>query len=288
MEEIKDIAIIGGGPAGMSAALNGTVRNKNVLLFSNDYRESGLYRAERLDNILGAFGISGAEFLEKSLEQIRQRDVPIIQGRIISILQNGNVFYIGCGSDLYMARAVILASGIVISAAYPGERELLGKGVSYCATCDGMLYRGKKVAVVAKSPEAVQEANFLQEIGCHVTVITDGRALDGLTEDIPVAEGRKLSIEGTNCVKTLTIDGEPMEVDGIFILRTTIAMQSLLPGIELEDGHIAVNRKMETSISGVWAAGDCTGKPYQVAKAVGEGLIAALSAAEYLDQLDSE
>lgn len=284
MEEISDIAIVGGGPAGMSAALNGTVRNKKVLLFSNDYRESGLYKAEKLDNILGVFGISGAEFLEKSLDQIRQRDVPIIQGRIISILPSGGLFFIACGNDVYTARTVILASGIVTSAAFPGERELLGKGVSYCATCDGTLYRNKKVALIAKSVEAIQEANYLKEIGCQVTVITDGQDLDGLAGGIPVVEGRKFAVEGKDHVEALTVDGESMSVSGVFILRTTVAMQSLLPGIELEDGHIAVSRKMETSIPGVWAAGDCTGKPYQVAKAVGEGLIAALLASEYLDQ----
>lgn len=288
MPSSADIAIIGGGPAGLSAALNASVRNKSILLFSNNYRESGLYKAEKLDNILGLPGLTGPEFLNKSLDHIKSRGIEITEGRIFSIMPSGGSFFVSCGVDIYTAHAVILASGVVMNTAYPGEREFLGKGVSFCATCDGMLYRNKKVTLVAKSAEAVNEANYLADIGCDLTVISDGRSLSGLRVGIPVITAKRLEIKGGDRVEALIADGQEITCQGVFILRPTVAMQTLLPSLEMEDGHIKVDKRMATSVTGVWAAGDCTGKPYQVSKAVGEGLIAALSAAEYLDNMNKE
>lgn len=288
MQKKTDVAIIGGGPAGLSAALNASVRNKSILLFSNNFKNSGLFRAEKLDNILGLPGLSGSEYLERCLEQIKKRGIEMTEGRILSILPSGDSFFVSCGPDVYSASTIILASGIATGAIYPGERELLGKGVSYCATCDGMLYRKKKVALVAKSAEAVNEANYLSEIGCDLTVMSDGRDMSGLSDSIPVISAKKLEIKGTDRVEALIADGQELEMQGVFIIRPTVAMQSLFPDAELDEGHIKVDKSMSTSIKGVWAAGDCTGKPYQVSKAVGEGLIAALSAAEYLDNKEKK
>ncbi|MCL2588458.1 MAG: NAD(P)/FAD-dependent oxidoreductase [Oscillospiraceae bacterium] len=281
----SDIAIIGGGPAGLSAAINARVRNKRVCLFGSGYKESGLYKAEWLENVLGLPGMTGADYLERCLEQAGGRGVDFVSGRVISIMPTGDKFSISCGADLYTAGAVILSSGIVQKAAFPGERELLGKGVSYCATCDGMLYRKKAVCVVIRSAEGIHEANYLHEIGSTVTVISDGRSLDGLDEAIPVIKGKQIAVLGESQVEGLQVGEETIPCQGVFILRSTVAPSSLLPKLELNDGHIQVDRNMQTNIPGVYAAGDCTGRPYQVAKAVGEGLVAALSAAEYLDRL---
>jgi len=278
-----DIAVIGGGPAGLSAALNARVRNKSTRIFSSDYRESGLYKAEWLENVLGTPGMSGRDYLELCLEQVRGRDVDFIGGRVLSVMPMGDKFMISAGADVYSAQAVILACGIVQKAAYPGERELLGRGVSYCATCDGMLYRQKTVCVIIKSGEGIHEANYLREIGSTVTAISDGRSLDGLHADIPVIQGKKLEIHGATRVESLQVDGETIHCKGVFILRSTVAMASLLPDLALDGTHIQVDRNMQTNIPGVFAAGDCTGKPYQVSKATGEGLVAALNAAAYLD-----
>jgi len=283
-----DIAIIGGGPAGLSAAINANVRNKNIYLFSSDYRESGLYRAERLDNILGTPSMSGRDYLELCMEQVKAHGAEVIGGRVLNVMPMGDKFMIACGAELYAAKTVILTSGIVQEYAYPGEREFLGRGVSYCATCDGMLYRNKTVCVVIRSGEGIQEANYLKEIGCDVTVISDGRDLTGLHEEIPVIQGKKIALLGDTAVEALQVGDESIPCQGVFILRNTVALSSLLPNLELEDGHIRIDREMRTNLSGVWAAGDCTGKPYQVSKAAGEGLVAALSAAEYLDKLAKE
>jgi len=280
--EHSDIAIIGGGPAGLSAALNGRVRNKSVRVFSGDYRATGLYKAEWLENILGVPGTTGKDYLAYCIGQAKEKDVDFFSGRVLSIMPMSGKFTNSCGADLYTADAVILAIGIVQSAAFPGERELLGKGVSYCATCDGMLYRKKAVCVVIRSAEGVHEANYLHEIGSTVTVISDGRSLDGLNEAIPVVKGKQLTILGENQVEAVQAGEETIPCQGVFILRSTIAPTSLLPGLEIEDNHIKADRNMQTNIPGVYAAGDCIGRPYQVAKAVGEGQIAALAAAEYL------
>lgn len=283
MEEIVDIAIIGGGPAGLSGAINAHARNKSVTVFSGNYQESGLYKAEKLDNYLGVPGATGADFLEQCRRQVEAYGIRTVEGRILNIMPMGDIFLISCGSEVYSSRTVILASGIVMLPSYPGEKELLGRGVSYCATCDGMIYRGRRVSVVAKSGEAVHDANFLKQIGCDVTVITDGREISGLSPGIRVIAGKKIEIVGDNKVEALIVDTVAVPCDAVFILRNSIAMSTLLPNVELDNGHIKTEPDMSTSIPGVYAAGDCTGRPYQVAKAVGEGQIAALAAAEYVD-----
>ncbi|MCL2569281.1 MAG: NAD(P)/FAD-dependent oxidoreductase [Oscillospiraceae bacterium] len=283
--ERSDIAIVGGGPAGLSAALNASVRNKSVRLFSSDYRETGLYKAEWLENILGVPGMTGADYLEHCIGQVKERGIAITSGRVLSVMPMTDGFMLSVGADVYSVRAVILASGIIQKAAFPGEQELLGKGVSYCATCDGMLYRKKTVCVVIRAAEGIHEANYLHEIGSTVTVISDGRDLAGLNEAIPVVMGKRIAVLGESAVEGLQVDGETIPCQGVFILRSTIALSSLLPNLELVDGHVGVDRDMQTNIPGVFAAGDCTGRPYQVSKAVGEGQVAALGAVEYLDKL---
>ena len=157
--------------------------------------------------------------------------------------------------------------------AYPGEAELLGRGVSYCATCDGMFYRGKKVAVIGLSAEAREEADFLTGIGCEVEFFDRRRAT-------------RYEILGDGKVSALKADDAEYPVEGVFVLRDTVASSVLLPELALDGGHIAVDREMRTSLPGVFACGDCTGRPYQIAKAVGEGNIAALSADAFIKEND--
>ena len=132
-----------------------------------------------------------------------------------------------------------------------------------------MLFRGKKVCVACLSPDAEEEADFLESIGCSVTRL----------------KTKNITVNGESRVTSVTADGEEIPCDGIFILRATIAPGSLLPSLETDKGHIKVDRAMRTNIAGVFAAGDCTGTPYQVSKAAGEGQVAALSAVDYLAHL---
>ena len=167
-----DIAVIGGGPAGLSAAVNARARNKSVLVVTNDYRESPLYKAEWVDNYLGMPGRTGPELLEAYHSHAEAMGTVFRAGRALNIMPMEGTNYIGIGSDMEEARAVILATGVSRGRKYPGEAEFLGRGVSYCATCDGMLYRNRPVAVVGLAPDAPEEANFLHGLGCRVTYVS--------------------------------------------------------------------------------------------------------------------
>lgn len=263
-----DIAIVGGGPAGLAAAIHGRARDKSVLLVTNEPTASPLCKAERVDNYPGMYGISGLDMVKNMLAQAEEMGVELRHGRVLNIMSMGSTSYLSIGSDMAEARAVILATGVARAAKLPGEAELLGRGVSYCATCDGMLYRGKKIAVAGNAPNLKEEIEFLRSIGCEVL-------------EVPLGG---LKLLGETRLEAVESKGSRVECDGAFLLRSTVAHTDLLPGLELEDGHIKTDRFMRTNIPGVYAAGDCTGEPLQIAKAVGEGQMAAHTAiTEWLD-----
>ena len=281
-----DIIVLGSGPAGLSAAVTARGRNKSVLVIGNRWQDSPLARAERVDNYLGMPGMTGMEMLEAFQRHAQEMGVEMVTGKVLSIME-WEGFHLTVGSQLYQGSALILAPGVVRQAKFPGEETYLGRGVSYCATCDGMLYRNKPVAVVGRSKDAPHEAAYLKSIGCQVVYVAPKRP-DQLEENIPFVQAAKLAVKGEQTVTALEADGADIPVNGVFILREAVAPGDLLPGLTLENGAIQVDRSMATSVPGVFAAGDATGAPLQVSKAVGEGLIAALSACEYLDRNGSK
>ena len=219
--------------------------------------------------------------LETFHAHAKEAGVACLEGRALSALP-WNGFQVSVGSQVLSAGALILAPGVVRQKKFPGEAEYLGRGVSYCATCDGMLYRGKPVAVVGRSPDAPEEANFLKNLGCQVTYLAPKRP-EALEADIPFVQTGTVSIQGQLTVTGLTANGETIPCAGVFILRPAVAPTDLLPTLATDNGAIQVDRSMATNLPGVFAAGDCTGAPYQIAKAAGEGQVAALSACAYLD-----
>jgi len=263
-----DIIIVGGGPAGLSAAITARMRGKSAVIISNDRSDSGFYKAREINNYPGLHGLSGAELSDRFVSHALEMGAEMIDGRVTAVLPAGGEIYVSYGSETQTAKALILATGVAQASVFPGETEFLGRGVSYCATCDGMLYRGKKVCVVMHAPDAAQEAGHLVSIGVDVTRL----------------ETKNISVVGDDKVTSVVADGEEIPCDGVFILRPTIAPGSLVPGLETLDGRIRVDPSMATNIPGVFAAGDCAGLPHQVAKAVGEGLVAVLSAVDYIDK----
>lgn len=261
-----DILIVGSGPAGLSAAITARMRGKSVLVIGNSSADSGLAKAQEIGNYPGLPGISGAELHGQMLAHALGMGIEHITARITTILPMGQEISVSYGSDIASGKTLLLCTGVVQAAVFPGERELIGRGVSYCATCDGMLYRGKAVCVACLAPDAEEEADFLESIGCQVTRL----------------KTKNITVNGTEQVTSVTADGVDIPCEGIFILRQTIAPSALVPGLETEKNHIKVDRAMKTNIPGIFAAGDATGTPYQVAKATGEGVIAALSAVDYL------
>ena len=277
-----DVIVLGGGPAGLAAAVAALGRNKKVLVISNRWEDSPLAKAERVDNYLGLPGLTGYEMLETFHKHALAMGAEVVTGRAISLME-WDGYMVTVGSDVYQGKALVLAPGVVRQAKYPGEQEHLGRGVSYCATCDGMLYRGKNVVVVGRSKDAPHEANYLKGLGCQVTYVAPKQP-EGLEEGITVVKANRLEVVGEQTVTALVADGEKLPCDGVFILREAVASTDLLPQLEVSNGSIVVDRTMVTNLPGVFAAGDCTGAPLQVAKAVGEGHIAGLSAADYLDK----
>lgn len=164
-----DIAVIGGGPAGLSAAINARARGKSVLVISNPIEENPLYKAQQIDNYPGLPGVTGAQLLQTLEQHARNSGAQFRSGRVLNTVPMGKQFFLSIGSDMEQARSLVIAIGAQRGAKLPGEEPLLGRGVSWCATCDGMLYRGKRVVVVGLCHDAPAEANFLQEIGCQVT-----------------------------------------------------------------------------------------------------------------------
>ena len=267
MDQIYDVIIIGGGAAATSAVLTLKNRGKTAAIVSNKEETSSLYKAEKITNYPGLPPMTGAEMTALFRRQAVEAGATMITGRAISVMPMGDTFGVAVGSDYYMAKALIIAAGITREKLYPGEAEYLGRGVSYCATCDGMLYRGKTVAVVGSGEEARHDADFLEGIGCTV---------------LRFEKNGKYEIRGGMKADTLVYAGEEHKVDCVFIIKDTVSVTSLVPGLRYENGAIVVDRKMQTTVPGVFAAGDCTGKPYQLAKAAGEGNVAALSACDYL------
>ena len=281
---MADIAVIGAGPAGLSAAINARARGKSVLVIGNPMEENPLFKAPVVDNYPGLPGISGSELLQRLTDHAKECGAELRHGRVLNAAAMGDRFFISIGNDMEEAGALILAIGAQRGVKLPGEDAFLGRGVSWCATCDGMLYRGKQVAVVGLSHDAPAEANFLHEIGCQVTYIAR-KAPEGLDPAIPVVLGRQLRIEGDAMVNAVRVDDTTVPCQCAFILRSAMAPNDLMPALALENGYISTDRAMATNLPGVFACGDCTGLPLQVAKAVGDGLIAGQSAAEYLDRI---
>ena len=279
-----DIAIIGSGPAALSAAVNAKQRNKSVCVFGRSLDSSLLFAAEKVDNYLGMPDVTGEEMLNQFYAHAVKRGVEFKESRISQVMSMGDRFMINADNEFYEAKTLILAIGLNKSRGIEGEMEYLGKGVSYCATCDGMLYRNKKVVVVGENEEGEAEAHFIADVCEKVTYVPLYQPVLNLKENVEVLNGKPKAVLGEGIrVTGIEVDGETVECDGIFFAKNSTPPESLLFGLETDGRNIIVDRSMATNLPGVFAAGDCTGVPFQIAKAVGEGLVAALSAAAYID-----
>ena len=283
MEDTLDIAVIGGGPAGLSAAINAVLRNKSVKIFTNV--ANYLQKAEKVDNYLGFYNISGQELMEKFVDHANKLNVSFEYGKVIDIMKYNDMFMINFNGKIINAKAVVLALGITKEKMLNNEEKLLGKGISYCATCDGALYKGKNIAVYGNADDIIEEANFLSSLGANVNFITVKKDIKGLNQNINVINGIISDIIGDNKLEGIIINDKYIKLDGLFLLRNSIAPNSIVKDLILEDGYIVVNRNMETNIKGIYACGDCTGNQLQISKATGEGLVAAQNAAKYIDKL---
>ena len=289
-----DIAIVGSGPAGLSAAINAKIRNKNIILFGNENLSNKLTKAPSIDNYLGFYDISGVELKDKFLEHVKNLDIDICEKRINNIYSMGDYFALMSGDSMYEATTVILATGVEYGKPIKGEEEFLGKGVGYCATCDAPLYRDKKVAIIGYNKESEEEANFLSEIASKTYFIpmykneSLMRGNHELDSSIEVINDRPIQIQGETLVNKVSFKEKDIDVDGVFVIKDSASLKSLVPGLETDGPHVIVDINMKTNIDGCFACGDCAGKPYSYIKSAGQGQIAALNAVSYLDKLKME
>ena len=283
--ERYDIAIVGSGPAGLSAVLNAKIRNKKFIIFGNKNLTNKLVKAPKVNNYLGFYGMNGEEIKNKFQEHLDSMNIDITYERVNNIYAMGDYFALMVNEKMYEAKTLILATGMEYTKAIKGELEFLGRGVGYCATCDAPLYKGKVVSIIGYNKEAEEEARYVSELASKLYYIPMYKGEYELNNDIEVIYDKPIEITGKLKVNKLKLENTELETDAVFVLKDTISPGQLVPGLEIEDGHIKVDREMKTNIAGCFAAGDCVGKPYQYIKSAGEGNIASLSAVKYLDNL---
>ena len=283
---IYDAAVIGTGPAGLSAVLTLKANNKSFVWFGSKSLSDKVAKAERISNYPGFADVSGEELNATFQNQVQTSGLEIVEQMVNSIMSMGSRYAIMAGSEFYEAKTVILTTGVTNTGTLPGEQEKVGKGVSYCATCDGMLYKGKTIAVICNNARFEHEVVYLAELADTVYYFANYKGVGTLPANVKIMEDRASGILGETRASGVELrSGDVLAVDGVFCLRDSVSLATLLPGLTTGQGCIAVDRRMATNLAGCFAAGDCTGRPYQYAKAVGEGNVAAHSAITYLAEM---
>ena len=280
-----DIAIIGTGPDSLEAAITAKVRNKNIILFgSRNLSQKMAVVDHPILNYLGLPSVTGKEMAAAFQKQLDEMGIEITEQKVTSVYAMGDFFGLQLSNgEMAEADSVILASGVVAGKPYPGEEQFLGRGVSYCATCDAPLYRNKTVAVIGGSAEEEAEADFLGEVCEKVYYLPLYKGEPQFShENMEVISGKPVEIKGMMKANQLVTDQNTYDVDCVFVLRAAQFPGQLVPGLATEGNAVKVDLQMKTNIAGLFAAGDIAGQPYQYIKAAGQGNTAALSAVSYL------
>ncbi|MEK7584241.1 MAG: NAD(P)/FAD-dependent oxidoreductase [Patescibacteria group bacterium] len=290
-----DLIVIGGGAAGLGAALYAARFRLNVIALAKEFGGTGNI-AHRVDNWIGEPGISGFDLMQKFIEHVKQYDVPMIQAEVTAVSKVDGGFEIVASEKSYRTKMILFSNGMMHrKLGVPGEEEYAGRGVHYCYTCDGPLYRGKRLAVIGGSDAAALGTVFLSEYATQVHAVFRRERLTA--EPVSVEQVAKLKnvellamsnvaeiIGDGSKVTQLKLDtGRVFDIDGIFIEIGHLPLNKLALGLGVETdkkGFIKVNNKQETSVPGVLAAGDITNATElkQFITSAAEGSIAAQTA----------
>ena len=279
---IYDVIIIGAGPAGISAGLYTQRANKKTLIIYNE--KSSLEKASKIENYYGfPNGISGKELYQNGIMQAKNLGIELKKEEVIKIEKIKETFEVSTSNRKYISRNVILATGNKKNTPdIKGIKELEGKGISYCAICDGFFYRGKDVAVLGSGDYAISEVNDLLNVVNKITILTNKKKVpDFRAENVKVETRGVIAVKGENQLESIELeDGTKLEVDGLFVAQGVAGSTDFARklGALVKDNKIVVSDKMETTIQGLYACGDCVGGIYQIAKAINEGMIAGISA----------
>ncbi len=305
MEVYKDVIIIGGGAAGLSAAQYAARANLNVLLIEEMAAGGQTLVIDDLENYPGLNEpVKGYVFAETMEAQAKKFGAEITLTSVHSVKKEDTVFSVETGKGTFTAYTVIVATGAKHRhLGVPGEKELSGKGVSYCATCDGPFFKGRRILVVGGGDAACDEAMFLSKLSDKITIIHRRdrfRAQKALAErvlnnpNIKVQFNTVLNeIQGENRVERVLLSrtdtGETVteEIDAVFVFIGSDPQNQLLPEVEKDEtGYVIVNDEMQTSVPGLYAAGDLRATPFrQVVVAAADGAIAAHCASQYIDEI---
>lgn len=277
-----DIAIIGSGPAGVSAAINAKILNKNFIWLSSGDTSKKVARAELIKNYPGLPDITGGELAWTLKNHAESMGIQVTEKVVTGIYDMDGSFSLLAGNETIEAKTVILCLGVETSKPIAGEEKFLGRGISYCATCDGFLYKGKTIAVLCMDKHFEHEAEYLCDIAGKAYVMPLYKGYEIKSEKAEILLKIPKEFAGDMKVREVVFKDGKIPVDGVFILKSAISPATLVHGLQTDGGHIVVKRDCSTNIAGIFAAGDCTGRPYQYIKAAGEGNVALHSAVEYL------
>lgn len=280
-----DSIIIGKGPAGITAAIYLKRAGYNSLVIGKD--GGNLVKNIKIENYYGIENISGEELLLRGINQAQKLGIEVITDEVIEIENNGS-FNVKTINANYEAKTVILATGNKRkNLNIDGIKEFEGKGISYCAVCDGFFFKNKEVVVIGNGNYAINELNHLLPIAKNVTLLTNGADIEDKNIKSNINNKEIKEFRGENKLQEIIFkDNTNIQTDGAFIAIGTATSTDLAQklGVILQDERIIINEKMQTNIKGLYAAGDCTGGLLQISKAVYQGAQAGLSAIEYIKE----
>ena len=286
MNMIYDVIVIGNGPAGISSAIYVKRNNLNVLVVSK--QQSNLLLADKIENYYGFENpISGKELYNQGLNQAKNLNIPLVDEEVVDVTFMGN-YEVTTSANKYVAKTVIVSTGANrVAPKIKGLKEFEGRGVSYCAVCDGFFYRKKDVAVLGNKEYALHELNVLKQFANSAILLTNG--LEYNLDELVDLEQRKIKeIRGNEVVEEIVFeDDSSLKVSGLFV---AVGVASSLDfarklGPEIQNNKLVVNELMQTNLPGLYACGDAVKGTPQIAKAVYEGMIAGMDASKYVRNL---
>ncbi len=280
---MTDCIIIGSGIAGISAALTLKANGKTVQMFGSQSLSDKIAKAEKIQNYPALSSITGKAFVSALQSQLADMEIAVTEEKVIGVYAlNGKFSVATQEGGYYEGKTVVLACGVEAIKSFKGEMEFAGRGVSFCATCDGALYKNKTIAVFCTSKKLEHEIGYLTDFAKKVYLVAMYKDVEIARENLEIVRKMPIEVTGGARVERLVFKDSELQIDGLFSLRESVFPTSLISGLETENGHVKVGRDMQTNIAGLFAAGDCTGRPYQYAKAAGEGNMAAHAVSEYL------